>query len=266
MAHDAADMAAEAASLTRGWADPQEREQAQRRANQARAAAHEAQHRADLAELQADQAQEAADLAQEFADEAEELACEAENGEFGDEEFQDGPRGPVHRGYRTHGHPDYRGHPGHPGHPGPVPPLPPRPPHPPGPPGQSQNRVEQILWRFDQFRERASGGDREPGRADPERGPRGVQAGAFRPGLTPGVSVPEQGGCQACRVPVMWFTAPSAGPVSVQLPAVPVLAARAGDLSAVSGVRAPETQTNAGGGPARTAALRVPDAAPGRKS
>ncbi len=152
MAHDAADMAAEAASLTRGWADPQEQEQTQRRADQARAAAHEAQHRADLAELQADQAQEAADLAQEFADEAEELDCEADSGEFEDEEFEDGPRGWVHRGDRTHGHPDHHGRPGRPG---PVPPLPPLPPHPPGPPGHSQNRVEQILWRFDQFRERA---------------------------------------------------------------------------------------------------------------
>jgi hypothetical protein len=53
-----------------------------------------------------------------------------------------GPRR-VYRGHRTRGHP---------GGPGPVPPLP---PSPPGPPGHSQNRVEQILWRFDQFRERA---------------------------------------------------------------------------------------------------------------
>ena len=61
-----------------------------------------------------------------------------------------------------------------------------------------------------------------------------------------GVSVPKQGGYQACRVPVMWFTALSARPESVQLPAMPVLAARAGDLSAVPGVRAPGTADKCG--------------------
>ena len=80
------------------------------------------------------------------------------------------------------------------------------------------------------------------------------------------VSVPKQGGYQVCRVPVMWFTALSARPESVQLPAMPVLAARAGDLSAVSGSGHPGLQTNAGGRPARATALRVPDAAPGQKS
>jgi hypothetical protein len=60
------------------------------------------------------------------------------------------------------------------------------------------------------------------------------------------VSVPKQGGYQACRVPVMWFTALSARPEAVQLPAMPVLAARAGDLSAVSGVRAPGTADKCG--------------------
>ena len=141
-AEEAADLTAEAADLTREWADDKDIAQAQRRADEARAAAEQARRRAERAEQLADEADEAADHAEEAADEAEELAGDVAGDSSG------WPR-------RSHGH--YRPH---------RPPAPPRPPRPPrvhhGRPGphwdpadRFQDRVEQMLERFNLVRARA---------------------------------------------------------------------------------------------------------------
>jgi len=66
------------------------------------------------------------------------------------------------------------------------------------------------------------------------------------------VSVPEQGGFQACRVPQIWFTPPS----SAGTPGMPVPAARTGYLSAVPGALTPGTADKSGRrpGPGRSPA------------
>jgi hypothetical protein len=73
-----------------------------------------------------------------------------------------------------------------------------------------------------------------------------VEDRAYAEEMGPRVSVPKQGGFQACRVSLMWFTLPSPGGNLGQLPRTPVLAARAGDLSAVSAALAAGTAGRSG--------------------
>src|SRR5580704_16764983 len=129
--------------------------QARELAEQARHFAEQARERAERAEEDADRAQEAADQAEESADQADEAADEAEDlaGDFDDE----APRH-VHRHHRSH-----------------RPPRPPRPARPGrpvhrhhyGPPESRrvqpdrdpaerlQDRVEQVIQRFEVMRDRA---------------------------------------------------------------------------------------------------------------
>jgi DNA repair exonuclease SbcCD ATPase subunit len=138
-AEEAADLTQEAADLTREWADDEDVAQAQRRADEARAAAEQARHRAERAEQLVDEAEEAADQAEGAADEAEELAGEWVGGSSG-------------RPHRSRGH--YRAR---------RPPMPPRPPRAHrgrpdpdwDPVDRLQDRVEQMLQRFNLARDRA---------------------------------------------------------------------------------------------------------------
>src|SRR5580658_8297983 len=143
-AEEAADLTQEAADLTNEWGDDETIAQAERRADEARAAAQRARRRAERAEEQADQTEEAADQADEAANEAEDLAGDT----------------PHH--FRRHQQ----------SHRPPRPPQPPRPPRPMrghryGPPGprrvqpdrdpaeRLQDRVEQVIQRFEVMRDRA---------------------------------------------------------------------------------------------------------------
>jgi hypothetical protein len=123
VAREAAELAQQAADMTRGWADKQEQERAQRRADQARAAAGEAQRRAGQVQRQADEAEEAADEAVDLGDET-----------------GDSPHTRPHRSYRDRDH-DGAG--------------PGRSRHPRGPADRLQDRLGQLLGRFELLMSRA---------------------------------------------------------------------------------------------------------------